>query len=446
MAKDFPRYVVTDVKLPSIFTPEGKEGVYDVVVEEGRITRIGRGGTPHLPRIAGEGLFLLPGVWDCHIHLRDPGELHKEEIATGTRAAVSGGVTTVVAMANTHPPNDTPEVTRYILEQTRSYGWCRVLPVSAATVGLKGEELVPYYRMKEAGCVAVSDDGASVASARVMLRILEYASSFGLPVLVHAEDAELRQGGVIHEGIISQELGLAGIPREAEIVAIARDLELARRSGAHLHIQHLTTREGLELLRRAKASGMHVTCEVTPHHLFFSHFHLRELGTNGKISPPLREPSDVKALREGLAEGVIDCIASDHAPHAPWEKELPWEEAPFGVIGLETLLPATMRLKEEGVITLEQVCHLLILRPRELFGVVENPLAPGAPADFFLYDPEKEWVYDPLQGMSRSRNSPFAGTRFHGQVVATVVAGIPRHDPYGLFSNRGITPQAGIGF
>jgi dihydroorotase len=277
-----------------------------------------------------------------------------------------------------------------------------------------------------------------------MLRVLEYARSFHLPVFVHAEDHELRKGGVIHEGALSFELGLAGIPREAEIIAVSRDLELARRTKAHLHLQHITTKESLELIRRARADGVHVTCEVTPHHLFFSHHHLLELGPLAKVAPPLREPSDVKALREALMEGVVDCIASDHAPHAPWEKELPWEEAPFGVIGVETLLYAVFRLVEEGVLTWQRAFELTMIRPRELLGYRGNPLSPGASADFFLFDPDEEWVYDARKGYSKSQNSLFSGVRFKGRVVATVVAGIPRYDPRGIFQKAGLEVRAGV--
>jgi len=361
-------YVLRRVRIFPPFAPGGKEGIYDLVVSQGRIEVVEEKKEGDRIAVEGEGLWILPGVWDLHVHLRDPGEPHKEEIATATLAAVSGGITTVVAMANTIPTNDSPEITRYILDQTARKGFCRVYPVSAATIGLKGEALAPYFQMKTAGCVAVSDDGASIASSRVMLRVLEYARSFHLPVFVHAEDHELRKGGVIHEGALSFELGLAGIPREAEIIAVARDLELARRTKAHLHLQHITTKESLELIRRARADGVHVTCEVTPHHLFFSHHHLLEFGPLAKVAPPLREPSDVKALREALMEGVVDCIASDHAPHAPWEKELPWEEAPFGVIGVETLLYAVFRLVEEGVLTWQRAFELTMIRPRELLG------------------------------------------------------------------------------
>lgn len=437
-------FTLKGVFIPSTFAPYGKEGIYDLVVSRGKIQRVGQGERKEGIEFSGEGLWLLPGVWDLHVHLRDPGEPHKEEISTATLAAVSGGVTAVVAMANTVPPNDSPEITRYILDKTAREGFSRVFPVSAATLGLQGEALAPYFQMKDAGCVAVSDDGMAIASSRVMLRVLEYASSFALPVLVHAEDSELRRGGVVHEGSVSFELGLYGIPREAEILAIARDIELCRRTKAHLHIQHLTTKEGLELVQRARAQGVRVTSEVTPHHLFFSHHHLADFGPRAKVAPPLREPSDVRALREGLAQGIIDCIASDHAPHAPWEKELPWEEAPFGVIGLETLLYAVLKLVEEGVLSRERAFELLIVKPRELLGFRGNPLSPGAPADFFLFDPEEEWVYDARQGYSRSQNSLFSGVRFKGRVLATVVAGVPRYDPKGFFSRDGLKTAPGV--
>lgn len=390
------------------------------------------------------GLIVLPGLTDLHVHLRDPGLTWKEDIASGTRAAVAGGVTSVVALANTQPVNDHPEVTRYILDRTRREGWCRVLPVSAATMGLAGEQLAPYHQMIEAGCVAVSDDGHTVASAGVMRRVLEYADSFGLVVLPHCEDRSIRAGGVMNAGPVAAGLGLPGNPREAEEVSLARDLLLAKLTGAHLHVQHLTTAAGVEMVRRAKEAGLRVTAEACPHHLFLTDEAVERLGTHAKMAPPLRTAADVEAVRRGLRDGVIDVLATDHAPHSPHEKDQPFEMAPDGIIGLETMLPLGLRLVAEGVLDLATFVDRAVAAPRRVLGLAATSPAPGEQADFVVVDAGRAWTYRADEGQSRSRNSPFDGWSFAGRAVLTVVAGVVRWDLDGRAAAAGLPATAGV--
>jgi dihydroorotase len=394
--------------------------------------------------IDGSGLVVLPGLTDLHVHLRDPGLTWKEDIASGTQAAVAGGVTSVVALANTQPVNDHPEVTRYILDRTRREGWCRVLPVSAATMGLAGEQLAPYHQMIEAGCVAVSDDGQTVPTAGVMRRVLEYADSFGLIVLPHCEDRSIRAGGVMNAGPVAAGLGLPGNPREAEEVALARDLLLAKLTGAHLHVQHLTTAAGVEMVRRAKEAGLRVTAEACPHHLFLTDEAVEALGTHAKMAPPLRTASDVEAVRQGLRDGIIDILATDHAPHAPHEKDQPFEMAPDGIIGLETLLPLGLRLVSEGVLDLATFVDRAVMAPRRVLGLAPTSPAAGEPADFAVVDAGRAWTYRADEGCSRSRNTPFDGWSFAGRAVLTVVAGVVRWDLDGRAAAAGVPVRQGV--
>lgn len=391
-----------------------------------------------------KGLWLLPGFWDVHVHLRDPGQTYKEDIASGTHAAVAGGVTAVVAMGNTKPPIDTPEVARYVVDRAAQVGWCRVYPVSAATMGLAGEELAPYHQMAAAGCVAVSDDGATIASAGVMRRSMEYAKSVGLPLMPHCEDRSVRAGGVMNAGPNAVALGYPGNPREAEEICIARDIHLAKLTGAHLHIQHLTTAGGLELVRRAKDAGLSVTTEVCPHHVFLTDAAVAEYGTHAKMAPPLRAEADVAALRQGLADGSIDCWATDHAPHARYEKDLPFEAAPDGIIGLETLLPLGLRLVREGVLDMPRLLARAVTAPRRLIGIDEVPLAVGSVADLVLIDPDSPWTYDPEHGQSLSANTPYGGWTFPERVVLTLVDGVVRWDPDGRLAGLGRLPVCGV--
>lgn len=417
-----------------------------IEVVGGRIGEIRPGGGPPegASVIDAAGLLVLPGLTDLHVHLRDPGLTWKEDIASGTRAAVAGGVTSVVALANTQPVNDQPEVTRYMLDRTRRDGWCRLLPVSAATIGLAGEQLAPYRQMIEAGCVAVSDDGQTVPTAGVMRRVLEYADSFGLVVLPHCEDRSVRAGGVMNAGPVAAGLGLPGNPREAEEISLARDLLLCKLTGARLHVQHLTTAAGVEMVRRAKEAGLRVTAEACPHHLFLTDEAVERLGTHAKMAPPLRTAADVEAVRRGLRDGVIDVLATDHAPHAPHEKDQPFELAPDGIIGLETMLPLGLRLVAEGALDLATLVDRAVLAPRRVLGLEATTLAAGEPADFVAVDAGRLWTYRAGEGQSKSRNTPFDGWDFTGRPVLTVVDGVVRWDLDGRAAPAGLAVRAGF--
>lgn len=432
-----------------VFMPGAKPQRRSLHVRDGRVVAWSEGAAPtgasnHLPVLDAAGLWLLPGLCDLHVHLRDPGLTYKEDIASGTLAAAASGVTAVVCLANTKPVNDSPEVTRYILERAQNCAWARVLPVSAATIGLAGEELAPYYRMQQAGCVAVSDDGNTVPVAGVMRRVLEYAGSLGMPVLPHCEDRSVRAGGVMNAGPVAAGLGLPGNPREAEEIALARDILLARLTGAHLHVQHVTTKGGAAMIRRAKDEGLRITAEVCPHHLFLTDKAVEFLGTHAKMAPPLRTDADVAALRAALADGTIDVLATDHAPHAPHEKDLPFEAAPDGIIGLETLTPLALRLAAENVLPLETLLQRLVSAPRQILGNKDAILAVGSAADFSLLDPGLKWTYRAENGQSKSRNSPFDGWDFTGRTVMTFVAGVCRWNIAARPSAAAFKPSAGI--
>lgn len=438
------RFWIGNAELCDGAMPDGRRGAVEVV--GGRIgeLRIDAAPPEGAPVLDAGGAWLMPGLLDLHVHLRDPGLTYKEDIESGTRAAVAGGITAVVALANTQPVNDHPEVTRYMLDRARSVGWCHLLPVSAATLGLAGEQLAPYVQMREAGCVAVSDDGATVPTAGVMRRVLEYAGSLGLPVLPHCEDRSLRAGGVMNAGPHAAALGLPGNPREAEEISLARDILLARLTGAHLHVQHLTTAGGVEMVRRAKAEGLRITAEVCPHHLFLTDADVERLGTHAKMAPPLRTDADVEALRKALGDGVIDVLATDHAPHAPHEKDQPFELAPDGIIGLETMLPLALRLIREGHLDRAALIARAVDAPRRVLGMPVPRLAPGEVADLVLVDPGHDWTYEAAHGQSRSRNSPFDGWAFSGRAVATWVQGVLRWDPLGLAAAAGHSPRRGL--
>lgn len=437
------------VENAEVFMPGAPPAKRSLHVRDGKVVAWLDGAAPtgavnYLPVLDASGWLLLPGLCDLHVHLRDPGLTYKEDIASGTLAAAASGVTAVVCLANTKPVNDSPEITRYILERAQATASARVLPVSAATIGLAGEELAPYYRMQQAGCVAVSDDGNTVPVAGVMRRVLEYAASLGMPVLPHCEDRSVRAGGVMNAGPVAASLGLPGNPREAEEIALARDILLARLTGAHLHVQHVTTRGGAAMIRRAKDEGLRITAEVCPHHLFLTDRAVEQLGTQAKMAPPLRSDEDVAALRAALADGTIDVLASDHAPHAPHEKDLPFEAAPDGVIGLETLMPLALRLVAENVLSLPVLLQRLVTAPRQILGKKTAVLAIGSPADFSLLDPGVQWTYQAEQGQSKSRNSPFDGWDFTGRTVMTFVDGVCRWNIAKRESATAFKPSVGI--
>jgi dihydroorotase len=373
------------------------------------------------------GLIIVPGLIDLHTHLREPGFEYKETIATGTAAAAAGGFTAVCCMANTEPVNDSRSVTEYILRQAASVGRVRVYPVAAVSKGLRGEELAEYGDLKEAGAVALSDDGHPVMDSRLMRRAMEYAAGFGLKVIDHAEDLHLASGGAMNEGRVSTRLGLPGIPAAAEEVQVARDCALAEMLGLSIHIAHVSTEGSLRVIAAAKARGVPVTAETAPHYLTLTEEAVAGYDTNFRVNPPLRTEADVAALRRAVAEGIIDCVATDHAPHSSVEKDVEFEYAASGTVGLETALPICLALVEEGVIDLGRMVGLLSASPAAILGLPGGSLEVGGPADVTVIDPRVEWIVERATLVSRSANSAFLGRRMKGRAVATIVGGRLKH-------------------
>lgn len=403
----------------------GYDGTGDVLVEGDRISQIGQTITVAGAEIFdASGLVVAPGFIDMHVHLREPGFEHAETIETGTRAAAAGGFTSVCCMPNTCPVNDNPTVTSYIIERSRRLAAVNVFPIGAITRGLKGEELAAIGSMKRAGIVAISDDGQPVMNARLMRRAMELAKAFDLPVIQHCEDLNLSAGGVMHEGLQAVRLGLRGIPACAEDVMVARDLILAELTGAHYHVAHISTKNSVAMVAYAKAQGISVTCEVTPHHLTLTDECLTTYNSNYKMKPPLRSPDHVEALVNGVVAGTIDVIATDHAPHPGSEKMQEFERCPFGVIGLETAVAVCLeRLVHCGRISLKRFIELFTLAPARILRLDRGTLRPGSIADITILDLETEWTYDVNKSYSKSRNTPFDGRTFRGGPVATIVAG-----------------------
>ena len=369
------------------------------------------------------GLVVCPGFIDMHVHLREPGQEHKETIATGVAAAVAGGFTAVACMPNTSPVNDNAGITAYILERASAAGLARVYPIGAVSRGSQGEQLAEIGELKQAGCVAVSDDGRPVATALLMRRALEYAGMFGMPVIDHCEDPSLKGDGVAHEGFHASALGLRGIPAAAEVMMVERDVTLAELTGAHVHIAHMSVRGSLRAVRAGKARGVRVTCEVTPHHFALTDEALAGYDTDVKMNPPLREAADRDALIEGLTDGSIDAIATDHAPHHADEKRVEFDHAPFGIIGLETAVPLALdRLVHAGHLGLPRLVELLAANPARILGVAGGTLAAGGPADVTVLAPDHTATVDLSRSRSLSRNSPFGGWTLRGAVAATIVA------------------------
>jgi dihydroorotase len=370
------------------------------------------------------GLVVAPGFIDLHVHLREPGQEYKETIASGAAAAVAGGWTSVCAMPNTDPINDSPAVTRFIIEQGQRAGLANVFPIGSITKSSEGRELAEMGEMKKAGIVAVSDDGRPVPNAGMMRRAMEYARGFDLTVVDHCEDRSLAAGGVMHEGHWSLLLGLKGMPATAEEVDAVRDCALASLTKAKVHLAHVSTKGALEAVKRAKQMGLPVSCEVAPHHWTLTDEAVGTYDTNTKMNPPLRSAEHIEALLEGLSDGTIDAIATDHAPHHADEKALEFDQAPFGITGLETAVGLAFELVHRGVITLERLVGLCSTNPARIFGLSERgTLAKGAWADVTLLDPQFQWTFDNSASKSKSRNTPFAGRALTGAAVATIVAG-----------------------
>jgi dihydroorotase len=408
----------------------GRDGVFDVLVDGDRIVRVGR----DLPIDAGtrvveiaSGLVVCPGLIDMHVHLREPGQEHKETVATGTAAAVAGGFTAVACMPNTTPVNDNAGVTEYILKKAAEANLARVYPIGAVSRGQNGEQLADIAELKHAGCVAITDDGHPVATAMLMRRALEYASMFDLPIIEHCEEQTLKGDGVAHDGFHAAKLGLRGIPGEAESIMALRDIQLAELTRGAVHIAHMSARQTLDAVRWGKSRGARVTCEVTPHHFVLTDEMLGApvpYDTNVKMNPPLRETADRDAMLAGLADGSVDVIATDHAPHHLDEKHVEFDRAPFGITGLETAVSLCFdRLVHAGVLSLPRLIELLSVNPARILRVAGGSLSDGAPADLSILAPDLQVTIDAKRMRSRSKNTPFDGWTLRGGVAATIVGG-----------------------
>jgi dihydroorotase len=402
-------------------------GGRSILIEDDRVAGLLERGEP-VPEgthvIDATGLIVAPGFIDLHTHLREPGQEYKETVASGAAAAVAGGWTSICAMPNTDPVNDNPAVTRFIREQGQLAKLANVFPLGAITKGSQGKELAEMGEMKNAGIVAVSDDGRSVPTAAMMRRAMEYARGFDLTVVDHCQDQSLSAGGVMHEGRWSMILGLRGMPAAAEDVDVVRNCVLAKLTKAKVHIAHVSTRGALEAVRRAKNEGLQVTCEVTPHHWTLTDEAVAEYDTNTKMSPPLRSREHVDAVIEAMRDGTIDAIATDHAPHHADEKGLEFDQAPFGITGLETAVGLAFDLVHAGSIDLERVVEMCSANPARIFGLTDRgTLKDNAYADITLLDPNLEWVFDVNKSKSKSRNTPFHGRSMYGAAVATIVGG-----------------------
>ena len=408
----------------------GRDGAFDVLIDSGRIVRVGRDLTVDADTIVVEipsGLVVCPGFIDMHVHLREPGQEHKETIASGAAAAVAGGFTAVACMPNTLPVNDNAGVTEYMLKKAAEANLARVYPIGAVSRGQKGEHLADIAELRQAGCVAVSDDGHPVATALLMRRALEYAGMFKMVVIDHCEDQSLKGDGVAHEGFSASTLGLRGIPGQAESIMVQRDAALAELTGSAVHIAHMSARQSLDAVRYAKSRGARVTCEVTPHHFILTDEMLsapKPYDTNVKMNPPLRDELDRAAMLKGLADGAIDAIATDHAPHHYDEKHVEFDHAPFGITGLETAVSLSLdRLVHPGVITLPRLVELFSVGPARILNVPGGSLAEGAPADITLLAPDLQVTVSAALMRSKSKNTPFDGWALRGGVAATIVGG-----------------------
>lgn len=398
-----------------------------LVIEGERVAAILRPEQP-VPQeaevIPADGLWVVPGLIDIHVHLRQPGHEYKEDIASGTRAAAAGGFTTVAAMPNTEPINDSASISESIMEIAAREGTVRVKVIAAATKGQQGKELTEYGELAQLGVVGVSDDGRPVADAAMLRRVMEYAATtFGLKVIDHPEDLSLSQGGHMNEGAVSTRLGLRGIPAAAEEVAVHRDLAVAKLTGLPIHLAHISTAGAVELIRRAKYDGLAVTAETAPHYFTLTDEAVVGYDTGAKMNPPLRTAADVEAIRAGLADGTLDCIATDHAPHSSLEKEVEFERAAFGIVGLETALPLALALVGDGVLTPTGLVERMATRPAAVLGLKGGSLKPGGPADVTVIDPEAELTVDPTKFQSKSANTPFGGWRVRGRAKLTIVGG-----------------------
>ena len=401
---------------------QGLDEELDVCIDKGVIKRLERDiFEPEAEIIDAEGLVVSPGFIDIHTHLRDPGQEYKEDLGSGSRSAVAGGFTTLVCMPNTVPPIDSPHVAEYVIKKACSVGLCRVLPAGTITKGRKGRELADLWALRDAGCVAFTDDGSPLMDASLMKKALELSAELGVPIMNHCEDDTLATGSV-NEGEVSSLLGLSTRPPEAEDVLNARDCILAYYTGGHVHIQHLTTHLGVNIVREFKSRGAKVTCEVNPNHLILTEEEVVKSGADARVNPPLRSERDRKELVEALRDGTIDCVATDHAPHHPSEKGLIERSMP-GIIGLQTALPIVLELVHRGEITLSRAVELLTVKPASIIGVDRGTLKPGSAADITIFDPKKEWVLNEDTNYSKSKNTPLWNRKLIGRVIYTIKEG-----------------------
>jgi dihydroorotase len=398
--------------------------ICDIVIERGKIAAIGKGlDDKGAEVIDASGQLVTPGLVDIHVHLRDPGLEYKEDIVSGTLSAITGGFTSVACMPNTKPVNDNQSVTEYILKKAAEQGHCRVFPIASITKGLAGESMTEMGELKELGVCAVSDDGKPVSNAQLMRRAMEYARPFGITIISHAEDLELVGSGVMNDGPVATELGLKGIPWVAEDAATAREVMLAEFTGAHLHVAHVSTKGSIDIVRQAKKRGVNVTCEAAPHHFTLTDEAVRGYNTNAKMNPPLRSAEDREAVRQGIADGTVDAIATDHAPHHIDEKNVEFNLAMNGIVGLETALPLTLRLVYDGLIDLPKAVALLTCGPAAVLGLPVGQLVEGGIADITVIDPNFQWTVDAKKLASKSKNTPFDGWQMKGAALYTIVGG-----------------------
>jgi len=407
---------------------QGIDGKGNILIENGHIKSYPKTAKKYekdldVTVIDAKGMVVSPGFVDIHVHLREPGFEHKETIRSGCESAAAGGFTSIVCMPNTNPVNDNASVTEYILLKARTEGIVNVFPIGAITKGEMGETLAQIGEMYEAGCVGVSDDGMPVMNAKVMRHAMEYVQAFDIPVISHAEDKNLSGKGVMNEGIVSTELGLAGIPCASEDVMVSRDITVAELTGARLHICHVSTAGSVRLIRAAKKRGVKVTAEVAPHHFILTDEAVSQYDTNAKMNPPLRGKKDREAILVGLKDGTLDAIATDHAPHSEDEKKVEFDIAPFGIIGLETALPLSLKLVQDGVLTINQMISKLTDAPSEILKLGKGTLKIGSAADVAVWDPEKEITVDREKFHSKAKNCPFHGWKLNGSVLYTIVNG-----------------------
>ncbi len=420
----------TLIKNGQVIDPANQiDGLFDILINNRKIEAVEPQGKVSASKIKeaqiidAKDCVIAPGFCDMHVHFREPGHEYKETIETGSASAAAGGFSTVVVMPNTSPVNDNRSVTELILSQAKKTGIVNVLPIGAITKGLKGEILSDMGELKESGCIGYSDDGKPVMDSELMRRALEYSRMFDLPCIQHSEILDLTRGGCMNEGIVSTELGLKGMPVEAEDIMVFRDISLLPKTGGRLHVAHISSGGAVELVRQAKAKGLPVTCEVAPHHFTLTEEACRNYDTNAKMSPPLRTDRDIELIKEGLRDGTIDIIATDHAPHDLADKQVEFSNACFGIVGLETALPLTLKLVDENIITLQKAVDLLTQQPCRIFNLDKGTLGVGKDADIVIFNPSTKYIIDPANFKSRSKNSPYKGWKVRGEILHTLVAG-----------------------